>query len=180
MDSWTSRLTWLPTDNWQAQVSTGRLHHPEAIDSGDEERATASVEYAFGSRAASLIWGRDYKTTGHYAVNAITAEAVLPVTRDNLLTGRFEWSQRDELFAAQPALASQLPPWFDVSAFTAGYTRQLGTWHHAGLGIGANATGYIVADGSSTAFARNTISTVYGNHPWGVSMVLRVRLEAAH
>ncbi len=41
IDSWTTRLTWLPTDNWQAQISTSRLHHPEAIDSGDEERTTA-------------------------------------------------------------------------------------------------------------------------------------------
>ena len=148
IDSWTTRLTWLPTDNWQAQISTSRLHHPEAIDSGDEERTTASVEYASGHRAASLIWGRDYKTTGHYGVNAITAEGVMPVAAKNLLTGRFEWSQRDELFADQPALAPSFPRWFDVAAYTAGYTRQIGTWHNAGIGIGANATGYAVADGN--------------------------------
>ena len=74
MDSWSARMTWLPAKDWSAQVSTGRLKHPEALEAGDEERTTASVEYANGERAASVIWGRDYKTGGHYAVNAVTVE----------------------------------------------------------------------------------------------------------
>jgi len=175
MDSWTSRVTWLPARSWQAQISTGRLHHPEAITTGDEERTTASVEYAAGERAASVIWGRDFKTAGHYAVNAITAEGVLPVARKNYLTGRFEWSQRDELFADQPALESTLPRWFDIAAYTAGYTREVGRWHETDFGVGANATAYEM-DG---ALARNNLSGIYGARPWGVSMYLRVRLKPA-
>jgi hypothetical protein len=177
MDSWTSRFTWLPSRNWQAQISTARMHHPEAISAGDEERTTASVEYARGERAASVIWGRDYKTAGHYAVNAITAEGVLPFAHRNYLTGRFEWSQRDELFSDQPALESQLPRWFDISAYTAGYTREVGRWHDAGIGIGANATAYGVDDAHNDTFARDTLSKIYGSHPWGVSVYLRVRLK---
>jgi hypothetical protein len=173
IDSWTSRLTWLPARNWQAQISTGRLHHPEAIDPGDEERTTASVEYASGGRAASLIWGRDYKTAGHYAVNAITAEGVLPIARKNYLTGRFEWSQRDELFADQPALESTLPRWFDISAYTGGYTRNIGRWRDADFGLGANATAY----GADGALSHPPLSAIYGDHPWGASIYLRVRLN---
>jgi hypothetical protein len=175
IDSWTSRLTWLPARNWQAQISTARLHHPEAISNGDEERTTASVEYGSGSRAASLIWGRDYKTDGHYAVNAITAEGVLPVARKNYLTGRYEWSQRDELFPGgkytnQPAFAATLPRWFDISAYTGGYTRDIGRWRDANFGIGANATAYGMENSPA-------LLNTYGNHPWGVSMYLRVRLQ---
>jgi hypothetical protein len=144
MDSWTSRLTWLPSNNWQAQVSTGRIHQPEAFSTGDEDRTTVSLEYAEKARAASIIWGRDYKTAGHYAVNAITTEGVLPIARKDYVTGRFEWSQRDELFADQPQLASTLPRWFDISAYTVGYTRQVGRWHGTGIGIGANATAYAI------------------------------------
>jgi hypothetical protein len=172
MDSWTARLTWLPAHNWQAQVSTARLHHPEALSPGDEERTTASVEYANGERAASIIWGRDYKTAGHYSVNAITAEAVLPIARKNYLTGRFEWSQRDELFADQPALESTLPRWFDISAYTAGYTRELGRWQDANFGIGANATGY-------TMPTTPALTSIYGERPWAVSAYLRIRLKPA-
>jgi hypothetical protein len=178
MDSWTSRLTWLPARDWQAQISTARLHHLEAIGPGDEERTTASVEYASAERAASVIWGRDYKTAGHYAVNAITAEAVFPFARRNILTGRVEWSQRDELFAGQPALQSALPPWFDILACTAGYTRSIARWHDADLALGANVTAYAIEDTNDSAFARNTISNLYGAHPWGVSAFLRVRLKA--
>jgi hypothetical protein len=173
MNSWASRVTWLPARNWQAQISTGRLNHPEALSTGDEERTTASIEYATGERAATVIWGRDYKTAGHYAVNAITAEGVLPIERKNYLTGRFEWSQRDELFADRPALESTLPRWFDISAYTAGYTREVGNWHDAKFGIGANATVY----GMDTS-VRNVLTGIYGDHPWGASAYLRVRLKA--
>jgi len=172
MDSWTSRFTWLPAHNWQAQVSTARLHHPEALSPGDEERTTASVEYASGERAATIIWGRDYKTAGHYAVNAITAEAVLPIASRNYLTGRFEWSQRDELFADQPALEATLPRWFDISAYTAGYTREIAQWHDAGLGIGANGTAYGMPNTPALA-------GIYAAHPWAVSAYLRIRLKPA-
>ena len=175
MDSWASRLTWLPLPNWQAQVSTGRIHHPEAINPGDEERTTASMEYASDERSASLIWGRDYKTAGRYAVNAITAEGVMPVARRNLLTGRYEWSQRDELFADEPALESTLPRWFDISAYTAGYTREIGTWHSADFGIGANGTVYGMGDTP----AHNALTNIYGDRPWGASVYLRVRLKPA-
>ena len=88
MDSWSARVAWLSTWHWSAQVSTGRLHHPEALEAGDEERTTASVEYASNERAASVIWGRDYKTDGHYAVNAMTAEGVLPVKLRELHHGQ--------------------------------------------------------------------------------------------
>src|SRR6185312_1014662 len=170
MDSWSARLTWLPAKDWMAQMSTGRLKHPEALEAGDEERTTASVEYAKGERAASVIWGRDYKTRvgarSGYAVNAVTVEGVTPVGKKNYVTGRMEWSQRDELFAAQ---GTALPRWIDVTAFTGGYTREVGRWRDADVGIGANATAYTADDLSA-------ISAVYGKRPWGVSVYVRVRL----
>ena len=175
MDSWATRLTWLPARNWQAQISTGRIHHPEAISPGDEERTTASVEYARGERAAIFIWGRDYKTAGHDAVNAITAEGALPVAQRNLLTGRFEWSQRDELFADEPALESMLPRWFDIAAYTAGYSREISSWHGADFGIGANGTVYRMGE----TRAHNALTNIYGDHPWGASVYVRVRLKPA-
>lgn len=172
MDSWSARATWMPAKDWTAQVSTGRLHHPEALEAGDEERTTASVEYASGERAASAIWGRDYKTAGRYAVNAVTIEGVTSAGRKNSITGRVEWSQRDELFAANPAIAAALPRWIDVTAFTGGYTRKLGRWRDADLGIGANGTAYKVDDLSA-------ISSIYGARPWAVSAYLRLRLQPA-
>ncbi len=45
IDSWSSRLWFFPSRNWAAQVSVGRLTHPEALEPGDQVRSTASLEY---------------------------------------------------------------------------------------------------------------------------------------
>jgi len=100
--------------------------------------------------------------------------AFASIARKNLLTGRFEWSQRDELFADQPALESTLPHWFDISAYTAGYTREVGSWHDANLGIGANATAY----GMGTP-ARTVLTSIYGDRLWGASVFVRVRMTSS-
>jgi hypothetical protein len=173
MDSWATRLVLAPWQSVTAQISTGRLTHPEAASPGDIERTTASVEQARGAWAWSAIWGRDYKTDGHYGVNAVTAEFVAPWRQKNLFTGRYEWSQRDELLDADPALKQNITAetgerWFDVNAYTAGYTRVLGNFHGAELGAGANLTLYGVPQ---------TLTPYYGQHPVGVSMYLRVRLK---
>lgn len=172
MNSWSTRLTLMPTPSWVFEVSTGQLHHPEAEEPGNQERTVASAEYARGMSAFSLIWGRNYKTAAKYAVNAVTAEGVLAFKKKNFVTGRFEWSQRDELFASDPSVEEAFLAaghrWFDVAAYTAGYTRDLGTWHDAEIGLGANVTTYSVPE---------LIQPYYGQHPFGVSIYLRVRLR---
>ena len=67
-----------------------------------------------------------------YAVNAVTVEGVTPAGKKNYITGRVEWSQRDELFGAQGAIGSPLSRWIDVTAFTGGYTREHKKWCKAG------------------------------------------------
>lgn len=178
MDSWSVRMALSPViggvHGLTAQISTARLTHPEAASAGDEERTTASAEYVAASGwASSVIWGRNYKTDGRYAVNALTVESVAPVRRSNLISGRYEWSQRDELFDYDPALKQQLAAdghrWFDVSAFTEGYTRVLGNWHNAEIGAGANLTEYYVPV---------ALRPYYGKTPMAVSMYVRARLKA--
>jgi hypothetical protein len=172
MDSWAVRGVVSKLKAVTAQVSTGRLTHPEAASAGDIERTTASVEYARRSSATSVIWGRDYKTDGRYSVNAVTAETVLAAGAKNLFTGRYEWSQRDELFDNEAALKKQFAAegqrWFDIGAYTAGYTRVVGNWHDAEVGVGGNVTAYSVP---------GEIQAYYGAHPVAVSVYLRVRLK---
>ena len=66
IDSWSSRLWFFPAKNWAAQVSVGRLTHPEALEPGDQVRSTASLEYTKpmqgASWSSSLIWGRNHET----------------------------------------------------------------------------------------------------------------------
>ncbi len=178
MDSYSGRITFTPTSRWAAQVSAGRLTHPEALEPGDVTRTTASVEYVVPRPqgnwwATSLIWGRNYKIAQGYGSNAVLAETVVPFKEKNFVTGRYEWSQRDELFAADPALDAQLEAQtgshiFNVNAYTVGYTRDIGTFHNVETGLGANLSAYGIPA---------AIKPYYGDHPMGFNVYLRIRLK---
>jgi hypothetical protein len=178
MNSYSGRITLTPTPRWTAQMSAGRLARPEALEPGDVVRMTASVEYivprAHGNWwATSLVWGRNWKTANQYGSNAVLAETLIPVGEKNFVSGRYEWSQRDELFADNPELEDQIATstgarWFNVNAYTIGYTRDLGIFHGAQTGLGANLSLYGVPA---------SIRSYYGDHPLGVNVYLRVRLR---
>ncbi|MBY0504444.1 MAG: hypothetical protein K2X03_11070 [Bryobacteraceae bacterium] len=181
MDSWSARLGWRPTPRWLAQVSTGRLRRPETTHVDDVQRTTASVHYTRPVRgtlgwSTSLIWARNYKTIGRYSTNAFLAETVRPMTRRNLLTGRFEWSQRDELFEYDHDLAYEIfektgKRAHNVSAYTIGYTRELGSVRALTVAAGFNVTAYSIA---------STLKPFYGSTPAAASVFLRIRLGAAN
>lgn len=176
LDSWSSRLWFFPSANWAAQVSVGRLAHPEALEPGDQTRITASMEYTRpvhgGSWASSLIWGRIHSTATLRNLNAYLAESVVPVTRSNLLTARVEMVAKDDLFADSPALEQRLDllygSTFRIGAYTVGYTRELGIVRHVAIAIGANFTAYTLP---------GAIQPYYGAHPTGGNVFLRFRLK---
>jgi len=178
MNSYSGRLTVTPSPRWVAQVSAGHLTHPEALEPGDVNRTTASLEYvrpgSFGNAwASTFVWGRNYKTAGHYGTNSILAETDFPIGEKNFLTGRYEWSQRDELFANDPELAERLAretgrPYFNINSYVVGYTRDIATFHNAETGIGMNISFYSVPE---------VLMPYYGNHPMGVNIYVRVRLN---
>lgn len=178
MDSYSGRITFAPTPRWAAQVSAGRLTHPEAPELGEVVRTTASVEYVVPRPrdnwwATSVIWGRNWKNNARYGTNAVLAETVVPFRDKNFLTGRYEWSQRDELFANNPELAGQIAAatgmrWFNINAYIVGYTRDLGTFYNVETGLGANLSLYGIPD---------SIKTYFGDHPVGVNVYLRIRLK---
>ena len=178
MNSYSARLIFAPTPRWVAQVSAGHLTHIEALELGDQVRTTASVEYVVprphgNAWSTSVIWGRNWKTSGKYATNAALAETVVPFKEKNFITGRYEWSQRDELFANDPALAEKLfaetgSRWFDINSYLVGYTRDLGIFWNVETGLGANVMLYAIPD---------AIKPYYGDHPLGVNVYLRLRLK---
>jgi hypothetical protein len=180
MDSWSTRMSVFPTKNWMAQVSGGHLTRPEAFHADDVDRVTASVHHVVPRPhgnywASSLIWARNYKTVEERGTNAVTAETVVPFAKKNFVTGRFEWSQRDELFENNHDLAHELEERtgkqaFNVSAFTLGYTRDVDLFKNVQTGIGTNVTAYAID---------RELKPYYGDHPWGVNFFVRVRLKPA-
>jgi hypothetical protein len=155
IDSWATRVSVRPTNDWVAQVSVGRLTKPEAQHPGDVVRTTASVQYskplATGRAwSSTLAWAMNHKTLEQTNTNAILAETLVPIGRKNFVTGRFEWSQRDELLHDERA--------YIIGAYTAGYTRDVELFHNLQTGIGANFTAYTLP---------GSLKPIYGNHPLG-------------
>jgi hypothetical protein len=178
MDSWSGRLSVFPAKTWMAQVSAGRLKTPEEFHPDDVVRTTASLHHILpraGNNwlASSFIWARNYKTIEKRATQAVVAETVIPVARKNFFLGRFEWSQRDELFENDHDLAHEIEEQtgkqaFNVTGFTFGYTRDIGTFRNAQTGLGANFTQYAIA---------KEIRPYYGDYPRAVTFFLRLRLK---
>jgi hypothetical protein len=176
INSWSTRLSVLPTKNWIAQVSVGRLARPEE-EPGDVVRSTASIEYVrpFSDKtswATSLIWGRNHNTFTHRNTNAYLLESELPIRRKIFLTGRIELVDKDELFSDRPDLEQRLAgtvgSTFRIGAYTIGYTRDIDLIPSLETGVGANFSAYTVPD---------AIRPFYGDHPVGVNIYLRVRLR---
>lgn len=177
MNSYSGRISIFPSQNWMAQFSAGRLTRPESQSPGDVTRMTASAHYsrpmASGSEwSTSLIWGRNHDTFTQHNANSYLLETVYPVSPKNLLTGRAELVDKDELFADNADLEAKLArtagSTFRIGAYTMGYTRDLGTISHIATGLGANVTAYTTPP---------AIKPYYGEHPWGVNIYVRLRLK---
>jgi Cu/Ag efflux protein CusF len=169
IDSWATRVTFDPTSNWSAQLSTGHLKHPEAAEPGNMQRTTASIAYSkqtdAGQWDTSLIFGHNRKTEGH-DTSSWLAESVLRFGGGNYVTGRAEAVDKDELFADQSVPVAIAHGAFRVKALTIGYTRDL--LDTAGIisAVGANITSYSIPD---------AIKPYYGSSPHSLYLFLRLR-----
>jgi hypothetical protein len=177
INSWSTRLWYLPAKNWAAQVSVGRLTKPEALQPGDQFRATASLEYSRPMRgsswSSSFVWGRDHSTATLRNTNSYLLESLLPIGTKNFITGRAELVDKDELFEGQPDIEAQLDTrygsTFRIGAYTVGYTRDIPILSLLQTGIGANIETYSLP---------SPIKPYYGNHPLGGNIFVRFRLKA--
>jgi len=179
INSWSARFWVFPARNWAAQVSIGRINHPELQEPGDQVRVTSSLEYSRPMNGASwsitLAWGRNHSTATRRNLNSYLVESVLPVTRRNFLSERAELVDKDELFADQPDLEAELDhlhgSTFRIGAYTFGYTRDLGSFWNIETGLGANFSVYSLP---------GAIQPYYGDHPAGGNVFMRFRLKPHH
>ncbi len=174
IDSWSTRLTAQPGQNWSAQYSFAHLTSPEALRPAEDlERMTASLMYnrpfARGNWASTLIWGRNHGVQSGLVWNGYLAESTVRFAERNYVWGRIESADRTSelLLAGQPE-----PPNFPesiigrVQAYTAGYAREFNLIRHLATGLGAQVTLY-----STPA----PLQQLYGSHPVGAVLFLRVR-----
>ena len=174
IDSWATRLTIQPGQNWSGQVSYGRIASPEALFPGeDQARATASLMYnrplAHGNWASTLLWGRTRSLADDSKVNSYLLESTLRFVSRNYAWTRVENAGRtNELLVGEHLLPEGFreEPLTHVQAYTAGYDREFGPWRHVSTALGAQVTVYGVG---------KPLQPIYGSDPIGISVFLRFR-----
>jgi hypothetical protein len=145
----------LPRD-WSAHASYGFLNEPEALEEGDVNRTTVSLEYGSkGNRslAAMFLWGRNDEDS-HGASDALLAEASWQGRLRDRFFSRIEYVEKDEFGLG------------DVTAFTGGYLRDVLLWKGLNLGAGTDVTFYHYDE---------DLEPTYGSTPISTHLFLRLR-----
>ena len=174
IDSWSTRLTVQPGQNWSAQYSFAHLTSPEQLHpEEDVQRMTASAMYnrplAHGSWASTLLWGRNHVLRTGQVFNGYLAESTLQFAKNNHVWGRIENVDRTNelLLGKQPE-----PSGFDeeflarIQAYTAGYDRDFRLIPGLATAFGGQLTLY-----GKPAF----LNSIYGQHPGGFIVFMRIR-----
>jgi len=178
IDSWSLRLTAQPGQNWSAQYSYARIHSPEALYPAEsQQRMTASVMYnrpvrlragPGGNWSSILVWGRTSALSGDSVFNSYLLESTLRFSPRNTVWARMENARRsNELILGENPLPAnfQEMPIGSVQAYTFGYDREFEVVPRLASAIGAQFTTYGVP---------GRLQPIYGSHPAGVAMFLRL------
>jgi hypothetical protein len=161
-DSFSSRLTVSPSNNFSGQFSIGRINHREALEPDvDTLRSTASIHHHFafstGHVASSVIWGRnkDFGPGTLRISNSYTLESTIAFAKMNWAWTRIENVDRET------------PVYGRIQAYTFGYERDL-TIHigFLNVGIGAQLTEYDLPP---------QFTALDGDHPQTFVAFLRLR-----
>lgn len=158
LDSWSVRFSAAPARNWTAQYSYGHLTHPEALESGDILRQTASVTYnrplAHGNWATTLVYGRNRKQVDNHVQSSYLLESDFHFADRYAAFTRMELVDKDEL---------KLPGTYRIGAFTFGGQRDLAQGSYGNIAVGAALTFY-----SKPA----ALDPLYGNNPVSLQVFL--------
>ena len=174
IDSWSTRVTANPGQNWSLQYSIAQLHSPEALAAGEDiRRMTASLQYnrplRRGNWASLLLWGRNQDVSGGNVGNSYLLESTLRFLDRNYAWTRIENVDRTNelLLGENPEPVGFSERYFTrVQAYSAGYEREVGHIPHLSTGLGGQFTWYGVPE---------VLQPVYGSHPVGVMLFLRAR-----
>ena len=177
IDSWSTRLTLQPGQNWSGQYSYAFLHSPEQLfPQENQRRMTASIMYnrpfsdsKKGNWVSSAVWGRTDSGADHVIQNSYLFESLVRFATRNYAYTRIENVDRTTELLLDEQL---LPPGFEeepagrVQAYTFGYDHDIDLVPHLASAIGAQVTAYTVG---------SRLEPVYGSDPVGVSVFVRLR-----
>jgi hypothetical protein len=174
IDSWSTRLTVQPRQNWSAQYSFAHLTGPESLHPEDDlQRMTASLMYnrplQKGNWASTLLWGRNRVIETGEVFNSYLAESTLRFAATNRIWTRIENVDRtSELLLGKNPEPSGFAEHFlaRVQAYTFGYDHELPLLPRISTALGGQLTLY-----GKPAF----LTPMYGVHPVGFIVFVRFR-----
>jgi hypothetical protein len=174
IDSWSTRLTVQPGQNWSTQYSFAHLASPEQLHATEDvQRMTASIMYnrplTNGSWASTLLWGRNRVLPTGQVFNSYLAETTLHFAASDRVWGRIENLDRTSelLLGKQPEpLGFEEQPLARIQAYTAGYDHEFPLIPHVSTALGGQLTFYGKPD---------ALTPIYGRHPTGGILFLRIR-----
>ena len=177
IDSYSTRITVNPTRNWSGQYSIARIVSPEALyQHDDQQRQTASAMYsrtlARGNWDSTAVWGRTRSLADNGKQNSYLLESTLHFADKNAVWTRIENASRTNELLLRPG--TPLPPGFQeralahVQAYSFGYDRDMYAKRHVSFAPGLQLT---------TFNTPTSLQPLYGAHPIGVEMFVRIRIR---
>jgi hypothetical protein len=171
IDSWATRVSANPGQNWSFQYSIGQLHSPEElVPREDVRRMTSSLMYnrpfRNGNWASTLLWGRNQSLSD--VGNAYVAESTVRFGKNYSWTRIENADRTNELLLGENSFPTNFQERYfaRVQAYTLGYDRDIGNLPHLATALGVQFTWYGVPD---------VLTSAYGSHPVGANVFLRVR-----
>jgi hypothetical protein len=181
-DSWSLRGSARLGERWAAQYSYGHLVKPEAIEPGNIDRQTASINYSRVTEKnewlTTAVWGRNRKQFSASPQNSYLLESLLRHGRNAAFT-RVELVDKDELFPPEqtypPTESSATVPLvgrqFRIAAYTFGASHSVIRDHRWDVAVGADFTLYTKPP---------ALDAAYGRNPLSLQIFMRVRPAGMH
>jgi len=174
INSWSTRLTAQPGQNWSMQYSLAHLTSPESLHPGeDERRMTASIMFSRhlgrGEWTSMLLWGRNHVLPARENFNSYLAESTLRFAVNERVWTRIENVDRtNELLLGGAAEPAGFEERFlaRIQAYSFGYDHEFHFIRGVQTALGGQLTLY-----GAPAF----LDPVYGGHPAGAILFVRVR-----
>ena len=177
LDSWSARGSARIGERWATQYSFGHLVKPEAIESSNTDRQTASISYSRASGTHewlnTILWGRNRKDFAASPQNSYLLESLLRRGRNAAFT-RLELVDKDELFPPEQtypptqsaATAALRGREFRIGAYTFGASHSLVQDDRWDVALGADFTLYSKPQ---------VLNPIYGSTPVGWQIFMRLR-----
>lgn len=169
LDSYSGRLWFRPTAEWEFQVSSGRLTNPEELGHGNIVRTTASASWLTHDTdnftAVTTAYGMNNGDDANRG--ALLLEGTRRVGRYSMYS-RFELVEVETgVLLADHSIGHEVTD--TVATFTAGLVRELPRWRKLEIGAGGALSFYGVPD---------RLKPSYGDRPVSLQVFVRLRPAA--